>query len=487
MKRTFHCLVCAGIVLLLLQAAVTKAAEKPAEAAIESSVVKIIVRGNQPDLTSPWQKLGVESYSGSGVIIEGRRILTNAHVVEDAVSIEIKRAGTSKRYHGTVAHIAHDCDLALIESREPDLFDGVTPAPLGELPRVRDTVQVYGFPLGGEKLSITSGIVSRIEVSNYAHSFEDLLLAQVDAAINAGNSGGPVVADGRVVGIAVQVEAEGENIGYMVPDPVIRRFVKDVADGRYDGVPKIGVEFQALESAAHRVSLGMTENQTGALATRIDYGSPGDEVLEPEDVLLSIGGAEVANDLTVDRPGIGRVHLLDVYKSMQIGDRVELSILRNGKTLEREIVLAPHRYLVPGRRPQRQPRYLVFGGLVFQPLTIEYLLYFEDPPPDLVNYAIYQNVVTKERSEIVFLQTVLPHEVNRGFHDWADQVIATVNGKVPRNMAHLARIIDDAEGDWLRVVTEIGVYITLDLKKARAAQQEVLAEYGVPRDRVLSE
>ena len=124
---------------------------------------------------------------------------------------------------------------------------------------------------------------------------------------------------------------------------------------------------------------------------------------------------------------------------------------------------------------------------MFQPLAIDYLFYFEDPPPDFIYYALYRNVVTEDRSEIIVLQTVLPHAVNRGYQDWTDEIVATVNGTVPRNMAHLAQIIDEAEGDWLRVVTEIGLYITLDLKKARAAQEEILAAYGVPRDRVLSE
>lgn len=85
--------------------------------------------------------------------------------------------------------------------------------------------------------------MSRVEVSIYVPLLEDLLIAQIDASINAGNSGGPVVSGDTVVGIALQSLEEGENVGYMIPAPVIRHFLDDVEDGRYDGFPRLGVDF----------------------------------------------------------------------------------------------------------------------------------------------------------------------------------------------------------------------------------------------------
>ena len=79
-----------------------------------------------------------------------------------------------------------------------------------------------GFPIGGERLSITEGVVSRIEMFSYAHSQRCLLGVQIDAAINDGNSGGPVLRGGQLAGIAFQALESGENIGYAIPVPVIR-------------------------------------------------------------------------------------------------------------------------------------------------------------------------------------------------------------------------------------------------------------------------
>ena len=451
------------------------------QAAIESNVVKIFVQSNPPDLFSPWQKAGVESSTGSGVILDGERILTAAHVIEDAVSIEVKRAGGAERFSATLLHVGHACDLALLKVDDPAFFKGVSPLKLGEMPEAHQEVQAYGFPVGGESLSVTSGIISRIEINNYVHSWEDLLLAQIDAAINEGNSGGPVMADG-LAGIAVQSLNEAESVGYMIPVAIIDHFLDDVADGRFDGFPALGVEIQDLESEPLRQSLGMKDKQGGVLITRVDHGSPASGVLKPGDVLLSVDGKEIASDTTIEWPRIGRVAFTHMIKSRQIGDRVKVSLLRDGKTIRGEMVLTPHTHLVPGRRID-DPEYLVFSGLVFQPLTIDYLVEFEDIPYALANYAIYQNVVTQERAQVIMVQKVLPHTTNRGYHDWDDEVLATVNGTIPQDMQHLARIIDEATGPWLKITTDTGEVLTLDLKQAREAQPTILDNFGIAHDR----
>jgi S1-C subfamily serine protease len=476
----------AGIAVALLVAAVTVVAAVSDEArqrAVESSVVKIFVHSNPPDVLSPWQKAGTETATGSGVIIDGNRILTNAHVVEDAVHIEVKRAGMSEQFVATADFIGHECDLALLTVADDRFFEDGMALQLGEMPNVQDEVQVYGFPIGGETISVTSGILSRIEVSTYLHSMEDLLIAQIDAPINSGNSGGPVVSARSVVGIALQSLKEGENVGYMIPATVIRHFLDDVADGHYDGFPRLGVDFQDLESEAQRLSLGMNQRQTGALVARVDHGSPADSFLLPGDVLLEIEGLSVANDGTVARPRLGRVYLVEVFQSKQMGESVSVSILRSGQSMQGNIELTPHQFLVPGRRTEQAPQYLVFAGFVFQPLTVNYLIYFEETPVDLGNHALIQNTVTPERSQIILIQKVLPHPVNRGYQDLEDCIVETVNGVVPKDMSHLAQIIDSAKGRWLNIVTEDRSYLTVDLSAARNAQDSILTSFGIARDR----
>ncbi len=451
--------------------------------AIEDSVVKIFVRSSPPDLISPWQRAGMRKQMGSGVIVPGGRILTNAHVVADAVTIEVVRAGIGDRYLADVEFEGPDCDLALLRVRDPEFLEGVRSMEIGRLPPVRSQVQAYGFPIGGETISASSGIISRVEVAPYAHSREELLLAQIDAPINPGNSGGPVVSEGEIAGIAVQAMQAAQGIGYMVPAPVVRHFLDDVADGRYDGFPRLGVMLQPLESESLRASLLMTRKQSGALVIDLDYGGPAYGRLAPGDVILSIEGLPVANDLTVPWPGIGRVHASHVFREKQIGDTLRLEVLRDGTVLQVVVELRSHSPLVPGRRSQRDPQYLVFGGLVFQPLTADYLSVFRTVPAHLAHYALDLNVITEERRQVILIQKVLPHPVNRGYQDWEDFIVRTVDGVAPRDMGHLARILDSADGPWLRIVTEGGLHLTLDPRAARAAGSEILANFGISRDR----
>lgn len=453
---------------------------------IASSVVQVFVYADAPDLALPWQTLGTEPFSGSGVIIEGHRILTNAHVVEDAVGIDVKRADGSETFPATVTFISHDADLALLSVEDSRAFRGARPLAIGQMPKLLQEVEVWGFPEGGATLSITSGIVSRIEIGSYAQSGQRLLSAQIDAAINSGNSGGPVISGGAVVGIAMQTLQGAENVGYMIPAPVVRHFLEDVSDGRYDGFPQLGIRVQDMESAAQRLAAGMKPGQTGALVLRIDYGGPAYGVLRPQDVLLEVEGHAIANDLTVAWPGVGRVHYTMIPQSHQIGDRIHVRILRGGKPMDQSLELTPFRPLVPGRRATMRPRYLVFGGLVFQPLSRDYLEYFDEPPPNLLSIPRNEDV-TEQRREVILMQRVLPHPVNRGYQNWEDEVVESVNGMAPRDMRHLAQIIDQARGRWLRVRMRDGHLITLDLQAARKAQEQILDAYGIPEDRYLGD
>ena len=452
---------------------------------VAPSVVKLDVVSDPPDLASPWQTQGADLFGGSGVIIEGNRILTNAHVVEGAVSIEVKRAGGRARFAAEVVFISHDADLALVEVKDERFFEGVRPVPIGDMPALQQSVVVYGFPVGGSTLSITSGIVSRIEVDTYAQSYRDLLSVQIDAAINEGNSGGPVITDGALVGIAMQGLQDADNVGYMIPPPVITHFLNDVRDGRYDGIPDLGVALQNMESEAQRRGARMKPGQTGALVLRVDYGGPAHGVLRPRDVILGIDGREVADDLTVAWKGIGRVDLAAAYQSKQIGDTIDVSILRHGKRMKKRITLSPHTPLVPGRRRTEWPGYVQFGGLVFQPLSEQLIDDADAGYSDAVSFAEVNNLVTKARHEIILLGQVLPHPVNRGYQEWGGEVIRLVNGVVPRDLTHLASILDRAKGPWVRFVTGDGYVITMDLEAARRANPEIRVDYGIPEDRYL--
>ena len=180
--------------------------DQAAEASADpsSSVVKIYVAAVTPDAFAPWRPGWSYDKTGSGAVIDGHRILTNAHVVEGHTFVQVRLHGRPEKHPARVTFVSHTADLALVKLEEPRLLAATPPLPLGGLPAVRDEVAALGFPAGGDTLSVTSGVVTRVEHVTYVQSWERLLAIQMDAAIAPGSSGGPLVHQGRLVGVATQ-------------------------------------------------------------------------------------------------------------------------------------------------------------------------------------------------------------------------------------------------------------------------------------------
>ncbi len=179
-----------------LAAGLTGAAGAAAEDPIRDSVVRITVTQRTPNFRQPWTKSAPAEATGTGFVIEGKQILTNAHVVAYGTQIYVQPHRSADRIPAKVIVSAPAIDLALLSLEDASFFDTHLPVPMSEeLPAVKSTVNVYGFPLGGEQMSVTEGIISRVEYAAYFLGTQGLRV-QIDAALNPGNSGGPAVSGG---------------------------------------------------------------------------------------------------------------------------------------------------------------------------------------------------------------------------------------------------------------------------------------------------
>src|SRR5271167_2631509 len=236
------------------QAVAARGADAVESPALEDSVVKIFSTMRLPDPFKPWAKQAPSEATASGVVIEGRRILTNAHAVLYASQVQVQANAAGDKESATVLAIAPGIDLAVLQLDDPSFFDSHPPiGPALELPEIKGPLLACGFPTGGSSLSITKGIVSRIEFVSYNYPVSGLRI-QVDAAINPGNSGGPAIAGDKMIGLAFSKLSGGDaqNIGYIIPNEEVELFLKDIADGHYDGKPAMYDDLQTLENPALR-------------------------------------------------------------------------------------------------------------------------------------------------------------------------------------------------------------------------------------------
>lgn len=450
-----------------------------------SQVVRVFATSQNPDYDCPWQARPPDRGTGSGVVIAGARILTGAHVVANATFVQVQRPSEPDKAIAVVEAVCHDCDLALLRVENPDFLTGVEPAEIGELPALRDKVSVVGFPIGGEEISITEGVVSRIEVQRYSHSQRYLIAVTVDAAINEGNSGGPVFKDGQVAGIAFQKLSGADNIGEMVPAPIIRTFLRGVDSGKVPEIPGLGLITQPLENSFLRQALGLNKGESGVLVVGVEYGGSSWDAIHKGDVLLTIDGMRIANNGTVQYQAQHRTRYDVMMAQCFVGDKLELTVLRDGQRVPIELELQPMRYLVPRSSYDVEPPYFIYGGLVFQALNRDYLAtwdkWWNKAPKEFLHY-YYSGTRTKERLEVVVLAQVLADEINVGYGECYNESVTAVNGVCPRDMADFVARVEASEGTIELTLSGPSV-IMFDTKQVKEAHRRILERYHIESDR----
>ena len=457
---------------------------------VREAIVKVYTVSNSPDYYNPWSMQGPRSSSGSGCIIEGRLILTNAHVVSNQTFLQVRKYGDTQRYIAQVVAVSHLTDLALLTVEDSNFFEGEPSLSLGELPETQQEVLVYGFPMGGDMLSITKGVISRIEHQPYVHSSNVFLAGQIDAAINPGNSGGPVLLDDKIVGVVMAGIPSAQNIGYMVPVPIIRHFFKDLEDGIYDGYPSLGISIQDMENEGLREYYQMETEMSGILINQIVPGSPADGNLKIGDVLLAIEEYTIGNDGTIEFRTNERTHLNYVIQQKQIGEDIELTFLREGEKEEVKFNLSrslKKDRLVPMEQYETLPSYYIYGGLVFCPLTKDLLniwgsQWAQSAPRELV-CQLLNNIPEKEDQQIVILLKALAAEVNQGYQNVNTWVVDRVNGEKIWNMHDLVEKIENSQEPYIIFEDQWNKKVILDKEKVTESSQEILETYRIPLDR----
>ena len=426
----------------------------------------------------------------------------------------MRRRGQATKYAAHIVAVGVECDLALLEVADPAFWEGATPVVFGDTPLLQQKVVAVGFPLGGDTVSATSGVVSRVEVQPYTHGACELLAVTIDAAINSGASGGAVFnAHSReCVGVSFQSMAgsgEAELVGHAIPvTPIVRHFLDDVArHKRYTGFPGLGIDWQRLESPSSRAALGMGPGQTGVRVRRVDRTSPAAGVVAAGDVLLAVDGVPLGNDGTIPfRPG-ERLAFSHLVSCKFVGESVRLSLLRGGAPRTVTASLRPPARLAPVHLGGAPPSYAVWGGLVFTPLSLPFLKaeYGSDweatAPLRLLELATgWSSSPARPGQQVVILSSVLTSDdaaggaVTFGLEDFANVRVASVDGVAIESMAGLAAALDAAAtraraarpghpDRFMRLALDYGQLLIVDAADAATATAGVMETHGIEHDR----
>ena len=432
---------------------------------VESTVVKVFATVRYPDLGRPWTKQPPQEVTGSGVVIEGKRILTNAHVVSYASQVQVQANQAGDKISATVESIAPGIDLAVLKLDDASFFDAHPAlARANALPAIKDSVMVYGFPTGGTSLSITKGIVSRIEFASYIFPVSGLRI-QIDAAINAGNSGGPAVAGDKMIGLAFSRLGGGaENIGYIIPCEEIELFLADIADGHYDGKPAMFDELQTLENPALRTFLKLDKTAAGKTVEGIVVHQPYSEdpsySLREWDVISRIGDTPVDDQGMVKLGDNLRVWFAYLIQKIAANGQVPLTIVRAGKEIAVKLPVSPDRPMVIPDLRGAYPPYFVYGPLVFSVASQQYVGAV-GANANVVNMlsALGSPLVARrsdkpsfEGEELVIVSSpFFPHKLAKGYGPPGGRVVKTINGVAIQNLNHLVRVLRESKDEFIAI------------------------------------
>ncbi len=298
---------------------------------VSSAVVSIV--------TSKDLSKGEQISAGSGFIVrEDGLIISNRHVVHDAMADYTVITSDAKRYPAKV--LARDPlqDVAVLKIEAK----GLTALALGDssLAQLGQKVIAIGNALGEFQNTISVGIISGLSRTIVAGGLELRQLIQTDAAINFGNSGGPLInLSGEVVGMNTAIASGAENIGFALPVNIIKKDISDVDKFGKISYPFVGVRYIMLDEMI--VKERKLSSMTGALVYSADggpsviAGSPADKAgIKMGDVIIEFGGEQP----TVAHP------LAELIQKHKAGETISVKLIRDGKEQTVSLVLTERKF-----------------------------------------------------------------------------------------------------------------------------------------------
>jgi S1-C subfamily serine protease len=405
------------------------------------------------------------------------------------VQVQANQAGD--KISATVEAVAPGMDLAVLKLDDETFFDSHPPLARAKvLPEIKDAVMAYGYPEGGTSLSITRGIVSRIEFAPYNASVSGLRI-QIDAAINPGNSGGPAVAGDKMIGLAFSTYGGADNIGYIIPCEEIELFLEDIADGHYGGKPAMFDELQTLETPALRPFLKLEKSVEGIIVHQ-PFSRDATYPLKEWDVITRIGDVRVDNQGMIKAGSNLRLRFAYMVQKIAKNGKVPLTVVRAGKEVQVELPVMPERPMVVPSLEGGYPSYFVYGPLVFSGASAEFIgglmrggrggwmnTLVSGGSPLVTRMG--DKPAFKGEALVVVSSPFFPHRLAKGYSNPATQVVKTINGTAIKNLEHLVQVLRDSKEEFITIEFDLrgGETVVFPRAEMLTATDDILTDNGV--------
>jgi hypothetical protein len=456
---------------------------------MERHVVRIIVICQSYNYHSPWQKESVERYDITGCVIEGNRILTTSYSLTDHVYIEVTKFGGTKKYPAQVLIKDYHCGLAILKVKDESFFDGLAPIRIRKAGRIAGKkARVFRWDYLGSFKEFTAEL-NKSSIRFYNPNC-GVLMHQFSCGMNDGGDGEPLIIDGDLAGIVTGLNSKTKTI-YVIATDVVSRMLKDLSDGSYEGMPFIWFGTIALESDVNlRAYLGMSDQDEGVLVVNVPVNTSGSTVLKPMDVILSVNGKNIYDNGMYTSRNYGKLNYAGIMQiNSFVGEEVSMNILRNRVKQTVRFTLKPipqNCCIIPTISYDAPPNYLVFGGLILQELSVGYLKTWGKDWTKKANKRMlyYYNTMKQIMAEsdvnrIVFMNRVLPVQVNHGYQHYKDLILDRVNGIRIKDLGHLKRLLDSTTEEYIRLDFVGGATFIFQKRMVLDSERSLLRKYNI--------
>jgi S1-C subfamily serine protease len=451
--------------LLAFPAVAEKKAEEAASEALagatvkdNASLMKVNVTYQQWNSRIPWQKTSPGARRGLGVLLEGNRILVTGQMVADATYIELELADTGAKLPAKVKTVDYEANLALLEpvADAQDFFKSLKPLGIETGANIGDELQTWQLGRVGD-LIVTPLEINKVLTARYVLETSLFLVYETIGIIRseANSFTLPVIKNGKLAGLLLRYDSKNQT-ATVLPGPIIAHFLKDNADGDYQGFPSLGVEFQQTLDEQFREYLGMKEDQQGVYVGAVNKAGSAESIgLKEGDIILTMNGHKVDARGDYKDPVYGTLNMSHIVRgNSYVGDELKVKVLREGKEVELSGKLTRKNakdFIVPPYFFDRGANYLVQGGLIFQELSLPFLQGFgedweSNAPLRLVFVAKHTEEYEKAgRRKIVFLAGTLPTRTTQGYERLGGMIVTEVNGKAINDLADLDKAFKEPQ------------------------------------------
>ncbi|MCX6858121.1 MAG: PDZ domain-containing protein [Verrucomicrobia bacterium] len=455
-----------------------------------SSLLKVNVTYQSYNLQIPWQKETSSGRRGLGVVLPNNRVLVTAQMVADATYIELELPDSGQKITAKVQAVDYEANLAVLApnspAKEKAFFSNLIGMEVDTSARIGDALSVWQTGRVGE-LIVTPMRISKVMTQGYVVENAAFLVYEATGIIRseANSFTLPIVKGGKLAALLLRYDSKNQ-VATLLPAPIIDHFLKDVTDGKYDGFPSLGVEFQITLDEQFREYLGLKGDAPGVFINNVMKGGSADKAgVKKGDIMISINGSSIDSRGDYQDPQFGALSVSHIVRGRSfIGDDVEIRVIREGKEIVLKSQLTRKNvedYLVLPYLFDKGPKYVLSGGLLFQELTRSYLNSFGNeqqggPILRLQRIANTPDEFEKDgRKKIVFLSAILPTSSTQGYERMNGQVVEEVNGKKITEIADVAAALKEPK-DGLHIVKlrEFPFILHLDALKVEKDNLQLL-------------